>query len=396
MQHSNPADSQSSPALPIALPIALSIAMSIAFLLTGIATALLGATLPVMLQEWRLTDAGGGSLLLLAWGGSTCGALLFRGNLRRATAIGLVLTAAATLSLAALNRGTAVPLFAVYGIGLGIAMTAITLLASQGAAAAARQSIMMRLNLLWSAGACIAPSLASHALSYTRISGLFTVLGLAFTAAAIAMLFTRPAAQRLTPADDAAPLPIPPIAFYAMAFLAVGAESAIGGWLTTYAGRTAHTELIALSATSAFWIGLLFSRALHSLPGTPWLHSPATLAAHAAIATAATALLLATPHSAAFLPSALLAGFGLGPLYPRILAMIVGTYKPRAVFIVAGIGSAALPWLTGTVSHAARSLGSGLLVPCFAAAALLLLMLLQTRSRGIQPSASPSQPQGSA
>ena len=117
------------------------------------------------------------------------------------------------------------------------------------------------------------------------------------------------------------------------------------------------------------------SRALHSLPGLTWLHSPSTFIAHAAIAALASATLLAAPHSLTFVPSALLAGFGLGPLYPRVLAMVVGNYKPRAIFIVAGVGSAALPWLTGTLSHAAGSLGLGLLVPCVGAVALLLLML---------------------
>jgi fucose permease len=114
-----------------------------------------------------------------------------------------------------------------------------------------------------------------------------------------------------------------------------------------------------------------------------WLQSAPALIAHAAIAALASATLLAAPHSAAFLPSALLAGFGLGPLYPRVLAMVVGTYKPRAIFIVAGVGSAAMPWLTGTLSHAAGSLGFGMLVPCAGAAALLLMMLSRPHTAAI-------------
>lgn len=367
-----------------------------AFLLTGVATATLGVALPVILKEWKLTDATGGSLLLLAWGGSTCGALLFRGNLRRAAAVGLSLTAFAMLSLAVFDRGAALPLFAVYGVGLGITMTAITLLSSQPAPDIARDTVMMRLNLLWSIGACLAPTLATHALTYIRVGGLFLTLGLTFCAAALAILFIADKTHAPSGSTDTPPLSIPPLSLYAMAFLAVGAESAIGGWLTAYAGRTAHTELITLSATSAFWAGLLLSRALHSIAGMRWLHSKPDLITHAAIATAATATLLAAPHSAAFLPCALLAGFGLGPLYPRMLTRVVGVYKPRAVFIVAGLGSAALPWLTGTVSHVAGSLGLGLLVPSIAASLLLLLMLFNSSLRGTRPSASPSRPQGSA
>jgi FHS family glucose/mannose:H+ symporter-like MFS transporter len=365
-----------------------TVALSIAFLLTGVATAMLGATLPVMLKEWHLTDTSGGNILLLAWVGSTCGALLFRGNLRRASATGLVLTAMAMLSLAALNRSAALPVFSVYGLGIGIAMTAITLLSSQAADEAARRTIMMRLNLLWSVGACIAPTLATHALTHTRVGGLFSAIGLTFCAAAVAVALSGQRIELSSTAGDNARLPLPPFTLYAMAFLAVGAESAIGGWLTTYAGRTAHSEFITISAISAFWVGLLLSRAVHSLRRTRWLHSSSVLIAHAAIATTGSATLLAVPHSAAFLPSALLAGFGLGPIYPRILAMVVGVYKPRAVFIVAGVGSAALPWLTGSISHAAGSLASGLLVPCIAAAALLLLMLI-SKACETPPSASP-------
>jgi fucose permease len=355
--------------------------LSFAFLLTGAATALLGATLPVLLKEGHLSDTTGGSLLLLAWGGSTCGALLCRGNLRRAAAGGLMMTALSMLALAEFHRSAALPLFALYGLGLGVSMTAITLLAPQGQTELVQRATLMRLNLLWSVGACLAPTLAAHALAAdalpdTRAGGLFRSVGLVFCASA-AMVFLSRSALESTAATKTLriTLPTPPIPLYAIAFLAVGVESAIGGWLTTYAGRTQHTELIALSATSAFWVGLLLSRALHSICGLRWLQGTAALTTHAVIAALATLFLLVAPHTAAFVPSALLAGFGLGPLYPRVLAMVVGSYKPRAVFIVAGVGSATLPWLTGTLSHAAGSLGAGLLVPCVGAASLLILML---------------------
>ena len=104
------------------------------------------------------------------------------------------------------------------------------------------------------------------------------------------------------------------------------------------------------------------------------------------MASVATAALLWAPHTAAFMPSALLAGFGLGPLYPRVLARVVGTYRPREIFIVAGIGAAAVPWLTGSASHAAGSLRAGLVVPCVAAMLLLVLMTLwRERVEGLQP-----------
>ena len=287
--------------------------LSFAFLLTGAATALLGATTPILLKTGHFTDTTGVLPPAAHLGGSTCGALLFRGNLRRSSAAGLFITALTMLAIAGFHRGVALPLFAFYGLGLGIAMTAITLLSSQGASEDARNRIMMRLNLLWSIGACIAPTLATHALSYARIGGLFTAMGFVFCAAAIAVLLSGKESQTDPNVEDTSRLAIhAPFALYAMAFLAVGVESALGGWLTTFAKRTAHTELVTISAITAFWVGLLLSRALHNLPGLTWLHRPSTFIAHAAIAALASVTLLAAPHSMAFMPSALLAGFGLG------------------------------------------------------------------------------------
>jgi FHS family glucose/mannose:H+ symporter-like MFS transporter len=296
-----------------------------------------------------------------------------------------MLAAIAMLTLAALDRRAALPVFALYGLGLGIAMTAITMICSRQASENTRRRELMRLNLVWSVGACVSPTLAAHALRLTRAGGLFVSMSLVFGIISAAVWIRgKDARDNFSGEQDsghkalkAAPLPL-----YAMAGLAVGIESAMGGWLTTYAGRTAHTEFISLSATIAFWAGLLLSRALHSVKGWRSLHSGPVLVAHTAMVAVATVVLLATPHTAAFLPSALLAGFGLGPRYPRVQAMVVGTYKPRPVFIIAGLGAAALPWLTGTLSHATGSLRAGLVLPCIAAACLLALMLLsQTASQ---------------
>jgi fucose permease len=331
-----------------------------------------------------MTDRGGGYLLLLAWAGSTSGALLCRRSLRLSASGGLLLTAVSMLTIAVFDHRAVLPVFAFYGLGLGTAMTAITMISSRRATDANRSRDIMRLNLLWSIGACLAPTLATHALRFTRSASLFASMSFVFTIAATAVWLRGKdphdnfsgETETKSPALRAAP-----IALYAMAGLAVGVESAIGGWLTTYAGRTSHTEFVSLSATTAFWAGLLLSRALHSLQGLRRLNSGPALTAHAALVAIATLALLAAPQTLAFLPSALLAGFGLGPLYPRVQAMVVSAYKPRPVFITAGVGAAALPWLTGTLSHATGSLRSGLVLPCAAAGSLLLLMLLtQPRS----------------
>jgi FHS family glucose/mannose:H+ symporter-like MFS transporter len=371
-------DTDLNPSNATVAPKLVAVWLALAFLLTGAATALLGAVLPVLLKQWGMDDRSGGNLLLLAWGGSTCGALFCRGRLRGVAAGGLLMTAAAMVGVAVLDRQTALPLFAFYGIGLGMAMTAITMLCSRQESATDRNSTLMRLNLLWSIGSCVSPTLTTHALTLTHAGGLFMSMGIVFGVVACAVWMCgkgsraafRPEEQAIERSRRSAPL-----ALFAMAALAVGVESAIGGWLTTYAGRTTHTEVMAISATSAFWAGLLISRAMHSVPSWRWLHTGGAMVVHAAITAVAAATLLAAPHTGFFLPSALLTGFGLGPLYPRVLSMVVGTYQPRAIFIVAGVGSAALPWMTGLVSHAQHSLRSGLILP-FAGSVMLLGLML--------------------
>lgn len=359
-----------------------AVSLSAGFLLTGVATALLGAVLPVLLREWRITDGSGGTLLLLAWGGSTCGALLCRGNLRVIAAAGMALTACAMFALAGINRAAALPLFGFYGLGMGVTMTAINMLSSRQASEPLRRRALMRLNLLWSIGACLSPTLATHALTFTRTSGLFASVGVVFSAVATAIALNKGEPENFAPAEDDQPVAMAsaPVMLFAMAALAVGVESAVGGWLTTYASRTAHTELVSISATTAFWAGLLLSRGMHSIGRLQRVHGARFVRGHAVVAVIAAFAILGAPHrSAVFLPSALLAGFGLGPIYPQVLSQVLGTYKPRAIFIVAGVGAAALPWLTGAVSHTAGSLRVGLLVPCVGALLLMVLMLAASR-----------------
>src|ERR1035437_5363598 len=52
------------------------------FAAAGGGVALPGALLPVMMLRWHLQDEQGGRLFLLAWIGSSLGALLVRGSLR--------------------------------------------------------------------------------------------------------------------------------------------------------------------------------------------------------------------------------------------------------------------------------------------------------------------------
>ncbi len=354
---------------------ASSILVSILFLLTGVGSALLGATMPALLAHWSLNDRAGGSLLFLSWLGAALGALCSRGDLPRSLLRGAVLAAAAAGGLAVAARAFVFPLALAYGLGLGIAMTSISRLRAERAGERCTQE-MNRLNLLWAAGALACPPLAAHALTTARAAYLFCSMAAALllTGLLIAMAESRLPPVLLRTAGEDAPLPRAPLFFCAISVLVVGTEASLGGWLTTYVKRIDHSIAGAVTATSAFWAGLLLSRALHATPLLRRLRPVTVLRLHSVVIAPSIAALLLTHRVWALPALAGLIGFGLGPLYPVLLAVVVTRHQGNRVFFSAGMGSAALPWLTGAVSGAAGSLRTGLLVPCVAGCALLLLV----------------------
>jgi fucose permease len=69
--------------------------------------------------------------------------------------------------------------------------------------------------------------------------------------------------------------------------------------------------------------------------------------------------------------AALAVGFGAGPVYPLLLAMVLRKRETRGIFVLAGCGAAALPLMTGAVSGWAHSLAAGLGVPLAAAVVMM-------------------------
>ena len=349
-------------------------ALRATFVLTGVGTAMLGAALPAMLAQWHLSDRGGGSLLLSTFAGSTLGALIVRGRLQWLAILGVSGSAVATLALAESRGGMLRPAFLLYGTGLGIAMTAISLLRSRAVPRVDSNLEMNRLNLLWALGACFAPTMALRSLHVVSVRTLFLSEASALLLAAGLLLVTKRPGNVPDPSEATAELILSrsvPLRLCIFAGAAVALETAIGGWLTTYAERVAHGVGAAVWANSAFWFGLLLSRGAHSFRSGRWLASGWVTTAHLAAVTLAVALLVVAPYEAMLPIAALFAGLGLGPLYPLALSITLPRYRSNAIFVATGLGAAVLPWVTGMLSTALGSLRSGLLAPC--ATVLILL-----------------------
>jgi fucose permease len=73
-------------------------------------------------------------------------------------------------------------------------------------------------------------------------------------------------------------------------------------------------------------------------------------------------------HLLAMATASLCLGFGIGPTYPLLLAWALRFRCGGSIFFLAGVGSAALPWLMGLISGRHHSLRVGLMVPILGSA----------------------------
>ncbi len=380
--------------------IAAAIPLYLGFAATGVGVALPGALLPALIARWRLGDEQGGRLFLMAWAGSSLGALLVRGSLPRVLACGSLAVAVAAAALARSGGSGVHAWMALYGLGLGMSMTSISLIRQQQASAepdvqsgfqtrirpgpasgTQTGAEMVRLNLLWAIGACAAPSLTVGALTAGAIQPLLLALAalfclLAAWAAAQPRLRLRAArpdhtakteqqthhlAQPQHHARTSVFQAVPP-GLILMIFLITGIEASAGGWLATYARRGGHGVAETIAAPTCLWAGLLLSRLFWSL--NPRLLASATVVrASLSLMGVASALLLTSAPAAVMLAAAFALGFGIGPTYPLLLAWALDLHRGGTIFFLAGVGSACLPWLTGLVSAERASLRTGLAVP---------------------------------
>jgi FHS family glucose/mannose:H+ symporter-like MFS transporter len=356
----------------------------IPFTATGVGLALPGALMPWLLTHWMLRDEQVGLLLFLFFLGSTAGAFLLRGTLTYSIARGCLLAACGVAWLPLASSHTAYAAMAIYGVGLGITMTSASLLQSRRFADDCAAE-MTRLNLLWAVGAVSAPYIALRrgiADSAHATHMLFVLAAVFAVCGVLVALFEAapPATQPVAATTRKGWLIHAPLPLLLLAFCITGVEASSGGWLATYSQRSGHLLQTTIGAPTCFWAGLLFSRLLHSSGRVSSSLRRFLLSGNLLLLTAALAALLLFQSAAVLLIAAFFVGFAAGPMYPLLLALVLEHDNSPSVFILAGAGSAALPYLTGLLSTATHSLRSGLAVPAFAAAAMLMAGLITLRA----------------
>jgi fucose permease len=354
------------------------------FSATGVSLALPGALMPWLLAHWALQDSQAGLLLFLFFLGSSMGAVLSRGSLPWSIARGGLCTATGAALLPVVSRDGAFAAIFLYGLGLGITMTSTSLLQSRRFAEDCAAELT-RLNLLWALGACTGPWLILHKGIGDATHNRHVLFGLAgfFALYAVAVAaFERnvPAAAPATPRKFS--LLAVPVPLLVLVFCATGVEASSGGWLATYSQRSGHSLGITIAAPTCFWAGLLLSRLLHSSSRVSRAARRLLLTANLVTLAAALVALILFGNAPVILAAAFFVGFCAGPMYPLLLALIFEHNRGSLIFVLAGLGSSILPFLTGTLSSTAHSLRGGLLVPAAAATAMALCGWLTVRVRG--------------
>jgi fucose permease len=152
-------------------------------------------------------------------------------------------------------------------------------------------------------------------------------------------------------------------------FLYVGTENALSGWVALYAKRlSTHPGSIWLLSPSFFWGALLLGRAV-----TPPLLRATTerrlVLAGLLLASGGVVVLIAANTLASVVTGAGLAGLALAPIYPILVAWlkhqlgVAATRVGGAMFAMASLGGATVPWLVGFASTHMGTLKAGLVVP---------------------------------
>ena len=375
----------------------------LAGVLVGAGATMLGPILPVLSRTWALSDAAAGTFLACVYVGGFSGAIAsgwLGARLRLLTllGLGLALFAMGLGGAALMLRMWMAPSLFVSGLGLGVINPVANLIVAKASFPSPAAALNL-FNFSWAAGALAAPSAFAFALRWQPPAYVLLEFGILAAAATClaAMANSAVANARLERGAAAGGSEMRSGNFGVVAitgillFLYVGVETSVSIWLPTGAARwvTAGASQAA-AAQTAFWASLMVGRLLAPV----WLQY---LAPRALIFTGLLcgALgmggLLAAPGYRSLVAAAILAGLGLAPVNPTIVAAFttkLGLSAARwlgPVFACAGLGGAVIPWLVGAISSQLNGLRRGFAAPLIAVGAMVCLELMMGRRHRRHP-----------
>ena len=374
-------------------PSAATVLVHVNFLLTGIVMTFLGPMLPYLSARWGINDALAGRLFLVQFVSSMAGmfsssALVERYGYRATFVLGLMLMSTGMALLASAPYWLGVVAVGVLGMGHGITTPAGNLRTAeinpQGSASA-----LNVINAVWGIGAMTPAFLLDIARKLHHpvwfLYGTAIALGILLFAFAT-LPFVPDTRARLSMARSGRERVRISMVFViaTIFFLYVGAETAFGQWVATYAHRLEPTRTLWTLMPSLFYGALLVGRmtapvALRFMQETTVATAGLTLALLGGLA------LLETRGMNLVIAGSLLTGIGLASIFPISVALFPRWFRDSAgrvsgaVFSGGNMGGAVLPWLVGVISTRFESLRLGFFAPVLA----VLLMLMFYVSQGI-------------
>ena len=378
----------------------LAFLLHFGFLLIGVVTTLLGPILPMLATRWHLGDAEAGWLFTAQFTGGIIGSALSSRMILRLGLLRLMACGYVTIGVAVACLGVsswAIGLLSVFssGFALGLAAPAINLLVAE-INPDRRAAALNILNFAWAIGAVAGPPM----IAFLARDGYLVrpLVGLAIMLAGVAFLTARHGRNESLSKH-------PPqnrgenhtARFHAWAnpyalltaglvFIYVGTETAASGWISTYALRLGTpTSEFGTMMPAIFWAGLLAGRAI-----APALLSRTSDAALVQVGLVTAGVGLVSVLAGSTLKSVAfgvgLTGLGLAPVFPTTFAIFTRHFGRRAseltgmFFVLGGLGGALVPWLVGFVSERFGDLRTGLLVPSFGVATMIVLQFFIMRA----------------
>lgn len=358
-----------------------------ALMVSGVATELLGPILPVISARWLLTDVQGGWLFTAQFLASVVGSALSSYYPRKSVVLGFASIGSGVTVLALGHYRAALVAFALMGLGIGSAVSAINLIFGNEYPDR-RGSLLTRVNLCWGIGAVLAPQFVALAeRSHALRTFLLLLAVCAFSAFALFIPLLRPGSLQLQPdaklhAPGTARLNLWVFAlFSAIMFLYIGTETTIAGWIATYTHRFGGLGVArASSFVSVFWLSLVVGRVIVAALLKYFSERTILLAGIVAGLGGITTLLFPLGLQMEFF-AVVVAGLGCAPIFPLAVSkMFARTGRTRHagwVFAICGSGGAVIPWVTAVISQYSGGLRAAFLAPLASLGGILIGVLIE-------------------
>jgi fucose permease len=370
----------------------LTVLLHAVFFLSGIATVVIGQVLPYVAARFELNDLQSGYLFPAQFGGSITGTLMTnwlgrQGRLIPASAAGASLMA---VGIAMLNLGSyelVLAAFLVNGLGIGLTLPAINVLTLERNPENSGSALNF-LNFFWGLGAIVSKPLVDFTAQGTSLFNTTLCLSIPLVALSIAIFVvptpTEASVKPKSESDaDLTPIWSRPLAWAIalFAFVHVGFESGIGGWLTTYTDRIEGSmEARLVTPTFLFFLFFIIGRGIAPM-FFRFLDENKVILISLLVILSGLALVLTASTSIQLSIGGALCGIGTSSVFPTNVSRFSKAFGPHAMrratplFLSGTLGATSITWLIGFLSQRLGDLRSGMYL---LAASIILLIVIQS------------------